>query len=133
MTHTHDKEVNKITELNLLHDIINTPKRTKIIHSSTIIHVCMNTRRVKAKFKEFQILLDSGCSSTMLMGRLVEKVHLEKDAAMQWHMQAVNIIANLKVKVYLPYPNLSRKMSEHVNVMLMILLRVDMIWYWYNI
>ena len=29
----HDKEVNKIAEYNLLHDIINPPKRTKILNS----------------------------------------------------------------------------------------------------
>ena len=29
MIHIHDKEVNKIAEFNLLHDIINLPKRAK--------------------------------------------------------------------------------------------------------
>ena len=28
MIHIHDKEVNKISECNLLHDIINPPKHT---------------------------------------------------------------------------------------------------------
>ena len=42
----------------------------------------MNTRNGRENFKSFKILLESGCSSTILMGRLVEKLHLEKDAVM---------------------------------------------------
>ena len=74
MTRIHDKEVNKIPEYNLLRDIINPPKRDKILnsHYSPIIHGCMNTRHGRAKFKNFQILLESGCSSNILMVRLVE-------------------------------------------------------------
>ena len=47
MTRIHDNKVNKITECNLLHDIINTPKRTKNVnsHYSPILHGCMNTRK----------------------------------------------------------------------------------------
>ena len=30
MMHIHEKEVNKIAEWNILHDMINTPKSTKI-------------------------------------------------------------------------------------------------------
>ena len=36
-------------------------------HYSHILHVCMNTRKGKEKFKNFQILLNSGCSSTIVM------------------------------------------------------------------
>ena len=32
------------------------------------------------------------------MVRIIEKLHPEKDATMQWHTQAVNITTNLKVK-----------------------------------
>ena len=58
MTRIHDKEVNKISEYNLLHDIINPPTRTKKLnnHYSHILHGCMNTRKVKDKFKDFLIL-----------------------------------------------------------------------------
>ena len=61
MTLIHDKEVNKIAEFNLLNDIINTPKRNKRLYSHyyPILHGCMNTRRGKAKFKNFRILLES--------------------------------------------------------------------------
>ena len=54
-------------------------------HYSTIIHGCMNTRKGKAKFKDFRILLDSGYSSTIVMGRIVEKLHPDEYAMMQWH------------------------------------------------
>ena len=33
MNHIHDNKVNKISELNLLHDILNISKRTKNINS----------------------------------------------------------------------------------------------------
>ena len=71
MTRIQNNEVNNIAECNLLHDIINPPKRTKKlnIHYSPILHGCMNTRKGRAKFKNFRILLDSGCSSAILIGR----------------------------------------------------------------
>ena len=71
----HGKEVNEIVECNLLYDIINTPKRAKrfIICLYHILHGCMNTRRGKSKYNNFLIILESGCISTILMGRLVEK------------------------------------------------------------
>ena len=69
----------------------------------------MNTRKGKAKFKKFWILLDSGCSSTILIGRLVEKLYSKKDAVMQWHTQASNITTNIKVEVDFILPGLSKK------------------------
>ena len=44
MTRIHGEKVNKITECNLIHDIINPSKRTKIsnIHKYPILHGCMN-------------------------------------------------------------------------------------------
>ena len=62
------KKVNKISELNLLYDIINPPKRTKIlnIHYYPIIHGCMNTRKGKANFNNILILFDSGFSSPIV-------------------------------------------------------------------
>ena len=109
MRRIHDNKVNKIAECNLLHDIINHPKRTKIliIHYSPIIHGCINIRKVKVKFKNFLILMDSGFSSTIIMGRLVEKLNPDKDAVMQWHTQAVNITTNIKVNTYFILTSLS--------------------------
>ena len=62
MTRIHDKEVNKISVCNLLYDIINPPKQAKHLNKnySHIIHVCMSTRKDRAKFKNFRIILDSG-------------------------------------------------------------------------
>ena len=55
MTHIHNNEVKNISECNLLHEIINTPKCAKILnsHYSPILHVCMNTRKDRVKFKTF--------------------------------------------------------------------------------
>ena len=67
----------------------------------------MNTRHCRAKFKNFQIILDSGCSSTILMGRLVGKINPEKYDVMQWHMQAQNFTTDIKIKVDITLPALS--------------------------
>ena len=65
----HGNKVNKLAEFNLLHDILNPTKRNKHLnsHYSPILHGCMNTRKCKAKFKNFLILLDIGCSSMIIM------------------------------------------------------------------
>ena len=77
------------------------------MHYSPILHGCINIRRVKAKFNNFQILLDSVCISTIVIRGLVDKLSLEKDFFIQWHTQAVNITTNLKVKVAFTLPALS--------------------------
>ena len=59
----------------------------------------MNNRKGKEKFNFFRILLDSGCSSTIVMGRLVKQLGLEKYAPMQWNTQAINITTNIKVNI----------------------------------
>ena len=60
----------------------------------------MNTIHGRAKFKNFRVLLGSVCGSTLVMVRIVEKLHPEKDAIMQRHKQAGNITNYDKVKVY---------------------------------
>ena len=52
MTRIHNIEVNNIAEYNVLHAIINKPKRAKNLksHYSPILHGCMNTRKGKLKF-----------------------------------------------------------------------------------
>ena len=69
----HENEVNKITECNLIHDILNTYKRTKVLnfHQYPILHGCMNTRKGRAKFNSFRILFYSGSSSTIVMRSLI--------------------------------------------------------------
>ena len=109
MTRIYDNEVNKISECNSLYDKINPCKRTKIlnIHYSPIMHECINNRKGGANFKNFQIILDSGCISMIIVGRIVEKVHPEKDDVMQWHTQAGNITTNIKVEVDFTLPDIS--------------------------
>ena len=81
MTRINNNEVKNISECNLLHDMINSPKRAKKnSHYSPILHVCMNTIKGKVKFINFLTLLDSGCSSTIVMVRLVTKHFPEKDS-----------------------------------------------------
>ena len=58
-----------------------------------------STIKGKARFKNFRILLDSGCSSTIAMGRLVKKLGLQEDTPMQWNTQAGNITTDFKVKI----------------------------------
>ena len=41
------------------------------------------------------------------MGRLVEKLHPDKDDVMQWHTQAGNITTNIKVEVDFTLPAFS--------------------------
>ena len=67
----------------------------------------MNTRNSKAKFKNFRILLEILCRSTIVMGRIINKLHHEKDAQVQRNTQAGNSITNIKVKIDFTLPALS--------------------------
>ena len=98
MTCIKRNKLNKLAEYNLLHDILNTPKHTKKSnrHYYHIIKGCMNTRKGKAKFKNFQILLDSGFSPTIVIGRLRNKLNPEKGDLIQWYIQADKITTNIK-------------------------------------
>ena len=80
MTCIHENKVNKISEFNLLYDILNPYKRTKLLNSHyyPILHGCMNTQKGKAKFKYFWILLDSGCSSNITGGRQIKQSILKE-------------------------------------------------------
>ena len=57
LIHIHDNEVKNIAEFNLLHDIINPPKRVKNINSNyfPILHGWMNIRKGRANLKNFQL------------------------------------------------------------------------------
>ena len=43
--------------------------------------------------------MDSGCSYTIVMGRLVELIQPEKYAVIHWQTQAGNVTTNFKVKI----------------------------------
>ena len=71
----YNNKLNNRTVWNLIHAILDNYKRTKNKSSNDypILHVCMNIQRRRAKFKNFWILLDIGCSSMILMGSLTIK------------------------------------------------------------
>ena len=54
----------------------------------------MNTRRGKAKFKNFLIILDSGCISTIVIGMLVGKYILKN---MLWCSVTHNLIISILI------------------------------------
>ena len=51
--------------------------------------------------------MDSGSTSTIVFGRLIEKLHPEKYNLIQWNRKAGNITTNLKVRVDFTLPVLS--------------------------
>ena len=71
------------------------------------MYECMNIIKGKAGYKKNCVLLESGCSYTVVMGGVVEKLCPEKDAPMQWNTQAENITANLKININFKLPALS--------------------------
>ena len=61
----------------------------------------MNTRRGRAKFRNFCIILDSGSSSTIVVGKLTLKLKEEKSIEMTtWETQAGKFTTSKKVNVY---------------------------------
>ena len=106
MNGIHENKVNNMSEWILLHDILNLYKHTKNIniHYSHILHGCIYTRRVRVKYKIFQILLDIGCSSTIIIRRLTMKLKTKKYPMIQYHTQVGNLITNHKVKIYFTLP-----------------------------
>ena len=73
-------DVNKIVEWNLLLDMLNSTKhaKNKCSHLYQILNGYMNNRRGKVRFKNFQILLHSGSSSTIIMVRMISKLKRKK-------------------------------------------------------
>ena len=80
MNHKNKIKVNDMVKWNLLHDMLNTynhTNNTNILYSQNI-NGCNNTLKGKAKLNNFQILLDIGCSSTIVMKRHIEKHNPKK-------------------------------------------------------
>ena len=67
MIYIYGNEVNNISEFNLIHDIIHPTKCAKNIniHYSPILHGCMNTRKGRAKFKNYPSYQNHGTTSTI--------------------------------------------------------------------
>ena len=74
---------------------------------STNSDVIMHLKENAKIFKSFKILLHGGFSSTIETRRLISKLKTKENTLMQWHTQACNITTNTKVKIYLPYLNLT--------------------------
>ena len=72
----------------------------------------MNTRKGQEIFQIFQIILDSGFISTIIMGRLINKLTPKNNAAIQWNTQAGKIATNSKVIIYFTSPELITMMWE---------------------
>ena len=64
-------------------------------------------KKGKARFKNFRIIFDSGCSNTIVMGRPVEINIPKKYYVMQCHTEVGNITTNLKVEVEFTLPEIS--------------------------
>ena len=64
-----------------------------------ILQVCMNTHSGRALFRNFRILLDSGISSTIIMGKLTEKIKPKKSTETMWESQSRKFTTSAKVNV----------------------------------
>ena len=75
MNRIHDSTVNNVSEFDLIHDILNTSKLIKYmsIHYYPILHGGINRHRGRVKHRNFRILLNGRCSSTIVMRRLTTK------------------------------------------------------------
>ena len=68
-------------------------------HHSPILHERMNTRKGRETLNNYQMLLDSGFSSRIVMRRLIDKMNPKKEYVMKCLMQAGNITNNQKVRI----------------------------------
>ena len=59
----------------------------------------MNIQKDKAKFNNFNILLDSRGTSKIIMRILITRINPKINTVMQWHSHEGNITTNLKVKI----------------------------------
>ena len=62
----------------------------------------MITHRGKANVISFQLLLDSGCSSRIVIRIIITKLKTQQDSVMQCYTQESKITTNMKVKYIIP-------------------------------
>ena len=67
----------------------------------------MNTHSKRARFKNFRIILNSGSSSTILMGKLMSKLKSKETAETNWETQAGNFRASKNVSIDFCLPEFS--------------------------
>ena len=67
-------------ECNVLTHILNPTKheKSKYDHYLPILLGCMNTHSGREEFRNFRIILDSGISSTIVIGKLMSKIKQKK-------------------------------------------------------
>ena len=72
----NDDNINNISGFNLLHCELNPSKyiQNTNYHYFPILYGCINTRRGKVKYKNFQILSDNGCISVVVIKKLMQKL-----------------------------------------------------------
>ena len=94
-----------IHKCNILTNILNPTKRAKTkSHYSLILQGCMNTRSGRALFRNLRILLDSGSSLTIIMGKLMEKLKQTYSSDTTSENQSVKFTTSMKVNVELCLP-----------------------------
>ena len=64
----------------------------------------MNTHRVRAKFDNFRIWLDSECCFHFFSEKDNNKTENQKTYLMLWQTQGGNIASNMKVKIDFTFP-----------------------------
>ena len=67
----------------------------------------MNTCSGRAKFKNFQILFDSGSSSTIVIGKLMSKLKPKESGKTMWKTQAGKFTTSKKVNIDFCLPEFS--------------------------
>ena len=101
-----NKDKSIINECNILTDVLNPTKlnKSKYDYYSPILQSCMKSRSGTALFRNFQILLDSGISSTVIMSELASKIKPNVLTETTWETQAGKFMTSKKVEIYFYLP-----------------------------
>ena len=88
-------------DCNVISNPLGSTKCTKIkmSHYSLILQGCMNTCSGRVKFRDFIILLDSGRSSTIVMGKLKAKFKQKETTITLGESQAGKFFTSNKMNV----------------------------------
>ena len=94
-----DKEI----EFHLINEILIPTKFEKNInsHNFTIIYIYMNTQNGREKFNNSQILWDSGCRSSIVIGKMISKLRKKQYVASGRHNTEISQTIR-KLKYVLP-------------------------------
>ena len=86
MDYNINKDKNIKHKCNVLSNLLNPKKcaKYKSSHYLPILQDCMNTHSGREKFRNFRILLDSGSTSTNIMGNLKSKLKQKQSETTTW-------------------------------------------------